>query len=157
MTSALVEPPTRLASAPFDDPDADIILRTCDKVDFRVMKLVLRLASLVFKNVLSLPQQSHPSTGEGRENEASVVTVSESSTTLDRLFRFCYPIADVLEAAQKYGIASVTLPANVALKLKAERSEMDAFTAYVIPCRFKFKEVARAAAASCIKCPLPGS
>ena len=49
---------TQLASAPFDDPAGDIVLRSNDKqaIDFRTHKLFLIYASPVFKDMLSFPQ-----------------------------------------------------------------------------------------------------
>ena len=39
---------------PFDDPNADVILRSRDNVDFRTFKLMLSLASEFFKDMFSL-------------------------------------------------------------------------------------------------------
>ena len=44
------------ASSPFDRPDADVILRSCDHVDFRFHKSLLSLASPFFCNMFALPQ-----------------------------------------------------------------------------------------------------
>src|SRR5882762_6419961 len=48
---------TKDAKPPFHDPtNADIILRSCDNHDFYVYKLILSLASPVFKVMFGLPQ-----------------------------------------------------------------------------------------------------
>ncbi|TCD61714.1 hypothetical protein EIP91_008023 [Steccherinum ochraceum] len=105
----------RGASAPFDKPSADLILRSSDHVDFRVKKDILTEASPVFEGMLSLPQSVQPAAsnlGDHRDG-LPVVRVTESSQTLDNLLRFCYPvlvpelktaleICDTLDAARKY-------------------------------------------------------
>ncbi|KAJ7504251.1 hypothetical protein B0H11DRAFT_1981374 [Mycena galericulata] len=52
------EPPKTFtdASSPFDDPSADIIIRSYEGVDFRTHKLLLTLASPFFKGMFELPQ-----------------------------------------------------------------------------------------------------
>ncbi|KAF8273062.1 hypothetical protein EI94DRAFT_1564704 [Lactarius quietus] len=41
---------------PFDDADADIILRSSDQVDFHVYRVLLSKSSPFFKSIFSLPQ-----------------------------------------------------------------------------------------------------
>ncbi|KAI0305826.1 hypothetical protein B0F90DRAFT_1609499, partial [Multifurca ochricompacta] len=42
---------------PFDDADADIILRSADNFDFRVYRVILSKASPVFRDMFTFP---HP-------------------------------------------------------------------------------------------------
>ncbi|KAH8093110.1 hypothetical protein BXZ70DRAFT_993044, partial [Cristinia sonorae] len=112
---------TTIATAPFDDKNADVILRTSDNVDFYVYKVVLGLASPLFKDTFSLsqppPQANEPTTnGE----LLPVVPFTENSATIDYLLRLCYPITDPiqptdllavarhLEAAAKYELLEAT-------------------------------------------------
>ncbi|KAF7370484.1 BTB domain-containing protein [Mycena sanguinolenta] len=44
------------APPPFDDPNADIIIRSSENVDFRTHKLLLSLASSFFKEMFDIPQ-----------------------------------------------------------------------------------------------------
>ncbi|TFY78381.1 hypothetical protein EWM64_g5632 [Hericium alpestre] len=44
------------ADAPFNDPNADIVLRSYDRVDFRTYKMILSMASPVFRDIFTLPQ-----------------------------------------------------------------------------------------------------
>ncbi|KAL4062392.1 hypothetical protein V8B97DRAFT_1996638 [Scleroderma yunnanense] len=79
-------PAASTATEPFDDANADLILRSSDRVDFRVFKCILWLTSPIFKDMFTigaptLQQSSNP----------PVVTLSESSTTLEVLFRLIYP------------------------------------------------------------------
>ncbi|KAF9240602.1 hypothetical protein BU15DRAFT_73833 [Melanogaster broomeanus] len=49
------------APEPFDNIDADVILRSSDNVDFRVFKIILSLTSPVFKDMFTLPQPDNQS------------------------------------------------------------------------------------------------
>lgn len=104
-------------SSPFDHPEADIILRSSDSVNFRVFKLFLTLASPVFKTMFKLPQPA-VGTNEDTKDSLPVVSVQENSKTLDTFLRFCYPstlaedpslenltdIKAILGAARKYSL-----------------------------------------------------
>lgn len=110
------EEPTITATAPFDNPDGDIILRsTTDRVDFHTFKFILSLMSPVFKDKFKLPQ-------DGLKSGASsvpIIPVAESSATLESLLLFYYPAAtpkafgtfydavDVMKAAKKYDMQVV--------------------------------------------------
>ncbi|KAG1860621.1 hypothetical protein DFJ58DRAFT_701066 [Suillus subalutaceus] len=101
------------ASSPFDHPKADIILRSLDRVDFRIFKLFLSLASPFFETMFELP---HPAVGTN--DGLSVIPMQEDSKTLDTFLRFCYPstlaedpslenlkdIKAILGAARKYSL-----------------------------------------------------
>jgi len=106
---------TRLAAAPFDAADADVILRTAspDPTDFRVHRLILSLSSPFFQTTFSLPNAPH-----NGEDEIPVIDIAESSEVLDTLLRAIYPVhppdihtldklGPILEAAIKYDMASV--------------------------------------------------
>ncbi|KAI8996536.1 hypothetical protein BD414DRAFT_478322 [Trametes punicea] len=129
---SLISPAASLcteSTAPFNQPSADIVLRTADDVEFRVHSQILTQASPVFSTMFSLPQpqgseaasNSTPTGSDSAQSGASatppvpvpVVDVSEDSATLDLLLRILYPISKpamedaatlvpVLQAAQKY-------------------------------------------------------
>jgi len=77
----------------FDAPDADIILRALGPPirDFRVHKLLLSLASPVFKDMLSLPQPASDDSGESTVAEAEVVEVTDPAEALEIVLRMIYP------------------------------------------------------------------
>lgn len=77
--------PERLAEAPFNDTQADLILRSSDGVHFRVFKTVLSLASLTFADMFSIPLP--PS--EKPHDEVQVVSLSDYSTLLYVTFIRC--------------------------------------------------------------------
>ncbi|KAI0779443.1 hypothetical protein C8Q74DRAFT_1367341 [Fomes fomentarius] len=96
---------------PFNDVDADIILRSADNVEFWLYKVIIAKSSSVFRGMLTLPD-AHA------HNKPQVVSVSEDADTLENLLRFCYPVqrpafhtvdqlGTVLTAARKYDMPSV--------------------------------------------------
>jgi BTB/POZ domain len=87
-TSPKLPPPEKLAEAPFDDPQADLILRSSDEVHFRVLKGTLSIASPIFADMFGVP--SPPS--KKHYDEIQVVSVSEDSTALDVILRHIYPV-----------------------------------------------------------------
>ncbi|KAI0668885.1 hypothetical protein C8Q78DRAFT_1043500 [Trametes maxima] len=108
------------ASYPFNRTSADIILRTSDKVDFRVQSAILLEASPFFADLLSPPQPATATTPASVDSDTgsspSIIPVPEDSTTLDLLLRILYPIPKpevgevdtlvrVYEAATGYGMA----------------------------------------------------
>jgi hypothetical protein len=52
------------APSPFDDPNADIIVRSSENVDFRMYKFLLALASPFFKEMFEIPQPMNIDGGE---------------------------------------------------------------------------------------------
>lgn len=121
MTTILPSPPDlpRYASAPFDDADADLILRTSDNIDFRVSRFILRIASPFFASMFEVGQTRSGASGEAHENGdevrdgCRVFPVQEDGDTLDSLLRIIYPRKDpilgdlpkvnsVIAAALKY-------------------------------------------------------
>lgn len=99
------------ASPSFTSPNADIILRTSDGVDFHLHKLVLGLASDFFGGMFGLPQ---PAIDAVDAPSKPIIPVEETSTVMDCLLRMFYPgvtapkledvssVGPVLLAALKY-------------------------------------------------------
>ncbi|KAM5536665.1 hypothetical protein V8D89_009760, partial [Ganoderma adspersum] len=131
-------PSRTVAPAPFNQPSADITLRTPDLVDFHVHSQILSQASPIFADMLSLPQPSSPSATR------PLVDVSEDSKTLENLMRLCYPIAkpkvaeladlaSLLEAAAKYEMVGPPALVNPDL---LDFAAQDPFKVWAIACRF---------------------
>ncbi|THH11178.1 hypothetical protein EW146_g8139 [Bondarzewia mesenterica] len=152
------------AEAPFNDPRADIILRSCDHVDFRVYKTVLSLASPFFETMFALPEPASSADGEcdERKDNAIVIPVAEKSHTLDILLLSCYPrhppvitglheIREVLEAAQKYEIGCFNHIAEATLRTLIKG---DPIGVYSVACGFGFVKVAAASARWTLQQPL---
>ncbi|KAK0501580.1 hypothetical protein EDD18DRAFT_1347662 [Armillaria luteobubalina] len=77
---------TTIASFPFDDTGADLILRSSDGVHFYVHKALLSLASPVFKDMFNIGQA--PQT---LQDGIPVVQMSEYSHVLHKLLVWCDP------------------------------------------------------------------
>lgn len=137
-----------IAQAPFNDKDADVILRSRDKVDFYVHKVVLSLASPFFKGMFTLVQAPSDS------KQVPVIDMTEDSTTLDHLLRYCFPVrkpvisdiptaVGVLEAAKKYGLEEALEGVQGVFHPLAAS---DPLQLYAISCHFGWEVLAKEAA-----------
>jgi len=97
-----------------DMANGDIIIQSCDFINFRVHKLVLSLSSPFFGDMFSLPQPSDQDVVDG----LPVVRLSEDADVLNCLLTMLYPIPSmipdsynktlmVLAASQKYDMDGV--------------------------------------------------
>ncbi|KAG2042720.1 hypothetical protein BDR03DRAFT_944083 [Suillus americanus] len=139
------------AQAPFDDHNCDIILRSANGVDFHVFKLILSLVSPVFKDMFALPQ----SESQSGVSSVPVITVTESSTTLESLLLLCYPAATpifdslddakvVMKAASKYDMqAALSRAGDLAM---AQFLPNHFLELYALSCRFGWPHHAQTAA-----------
>jgi hypothetical protein len=107
------------AGHPFNKPNADLILRSTDRIDFHVYKCILGEASSFFETMFSLPQVNAAKISQGKDSSSSTCTlstmnqkhqgtehgfkhedghpvldVSENAKTIDTLLRLCYPCED---------------------------------------------------------------
>ena len=142
----------QLASPPFDNPDADTILRSVDNVHFRVFRGILTTVSPFFSSMFALPQPSSPN---AHPQGAPIVDVSEASDTLDVFLRLCYPFPTsptfasfddakrVLEAMHKFQVAwhsSLLTPALL------PHIQDDPIRVYAFAVRYAFDDLALLAA-----------
>jgi hypothetical protein len=162
----MLQPAENCASAPFDDPNADIIIRSCDGVQFRTYKLLLSLASPIFKDMLAIPQ---PQPLDKAQSDTPIVDLTESSPTIRRLLFFCYPaaiepppdsklqslseIAELVQATTKYEMYGAR---KTALRLLFQPPFIDAepLRVYAIACRFGADTEASLAAKHILRRPL---
>ncbi|KAH9021001.1 hypothetical protein EDB85DRAFT_440215 [Lactarius pseudohatsudake] len=97
-----------------DIPDANIIVRSSDKVNFRVHKSVLAMSSPFFNDLLSLPQPPDDELVDG----LPVIQLSEDAGLLNSLVSLLYPVSPLipghfekvfalLAACQKYDMISI--------------------------------------------------
>jgi hypothetical protein len=139
------------AEAPFNDPKADVILRSSDNVDFRTFRVLLSLASPVFETMFGLPQP-------GKNDGLPVVSISEHSRTIETLLKLLDPrclvlldsiddIGQILEMSKKYdmeGVADNTRAMAKRVLLQVETN--DPIRAYAVATRFQLKDEAIRAA-----------
>ena len=103
---------------PFNDSDADIILRSSDRVDFIVYKVILSKASRVFKTMFTLPQ---PVTDTQSDSCRPIVDLAENSNVLAAFLSVVYPptpmspkplslddLIAALDMARKYDITTMS-------------------------------------------------
>jgi hypothetical protein len=89
-----------------DMSDADIVIQSCDLINFRVHKLVLSLSSPFFRDMLSLPQPPDDEVVDG----LPVVRLSEDAEALNSLLTLLYPIPSVIpDSYDKYLVLLATL------------------------------------------------
>ena len=95
-----LDPETRINSTTdrpkaFNVPDANLIIRSSDLVDFRVHKSILAMVSPFFQRRLSLPQPFDSEAVDG----LPVVEFPEGSELLNSLISLLYPIRTVVPNA----------------------------------------------------------
>ena len=110
-----------MSSTFFTTDDGDVILRAGlepgSRLDFRVHRLILSLASPVFKDMFTFPQP--PAQNQSEEHQLPIVDVPDPPPVLDTVLRFIYPgvappkianlsaLSAALSAADKYNITSI--------------------------------------------------
>jgi hypothetical protein len=135
---------------PFERKDADLVIRSCDQVDFHVHKAILGIASVAFEDMFTAP-------GQGR-NE-STVNLAEDSKTLHRLLTAIYPVdlsipetfeeyLSLIASCQKYQMDSTAAHIRSLLKERTPLlfTALNSFHAYGIASRYHLQEEALLAA-----------
>ena len=149
-----------LAKAPFDDPQADLILQSSDKVHFRVFKPILSLASPIFKDMFSIP--STPS--QERHDGVQVVHLTTHSTALDVVLRHIYPMrspkgdkllnaSHIAYFAWEYQVESLGESITAYL---TDSVKHDPVGVYAIAVTYGYNDVGTSAARSCLRLPFFG-
>ena len=123
-------------------PDANVILRSSDQVNFRVHKSVLATLSPFFEDLLSLPQPADDELVDG----LPVVQLSEDASLLSNLVSLIYrpqhptkpgsyeKVFALLAACQKYDMVSIQqeIRDKVSLGKFPTPVKAQAFSAYAI-------------------------
>ncbi|KAA1470196.1 hypothetical protein DENSPDRAFT_835929 [Dentipellis sp. KUC8613] len=142
---------------PFDDTDADIILRSCEQVDFRVYKIILSKASQTFKDMFTAQPNPPPPTSSDDANYRNgipVIPLTETTRALEIMLKLFYPtdrpllsgVDDIrlaLGALAKYMADGFSETINNSLLTLAEE---DPGTVYALACRYSLPAVAKGAA-----------
>lgn len=133
----------------FDAEDADLILRSANCEEFRVHRCILSIASPVFRDMFAFPQPLDPT------HELPRVDLPETTTTLDILLRYIYPIpspkiedfatlGSVLISAEKYGAEGVISRLRTIL-VSPRFLDTDPLRVYAVACRWSLLEEAKLA------------
>ncbi|KZP24478.1 hypothetical protein FIBSPDRAFT_857168 [Athelia psychrophila] len=155
------------AAAPFDDPKADVILRSSDNVDFRCHKLLLSMASTFFEGMFSLPQPNGAD-GDEKKDGLHVVPMEERAPTLEAILKLCHPssirnppileldaIRSIFGAARKYGMEDAEHLVRSAL-ISARFLDDEPLRVFGIACALRLAAEARIAAAATLELDVEG-
>jgi hypothetical protein len=152
------KPTTRTASFPFNDPKADLIIRSSDNIHFYIHKSLLRLVSPVFEDMLALLDGSSQELYDDRP----CLPVTDDSCHLTYLLSWCDPRADRsdtsgldcstmrLSIAKKYGVDAMFKDAQKDLLAHCSGS----FRVYAIAIRFRLDDVVQKAARATLQLSL---
>jgi len=148
---------------PFDRVDADLIIRSCDQVDFHVHKVVLGIASVVFEDMFTAPGPPPHEKGQ----DVPIINLTEDSKTLHHLLTVIYPVDPVipgtleealwlLATCQKYEMDSTAYCVRFLLKQRTPPllTALNSFRTYGIACRYHLKEEALLAARLTLERPM---
>ena len=151
--------PPKLANAPFDDPRADLVLRSSDDVNFFVFKIILSLASSVFADMFTLPL---PAASQNSSDEPPVAQLPEDAETIDMALRYCYPIPSpemvtlcdariLMEFARKYQVDVIKSSLTQFLTNTIERNPAGV---YALASTYEYQDVAAKALQSSLMVPI---
>jgi len=140
---------------PFDDEDADLIIRSNDEVHFRVYKTILHKASPVFSDMFAMPP--------GADEKVQIVSLTEDGETIEQLLRLCYPTYDfyqktldkisaLMGACDKYQMDFAAT--RLARTSVANFVLSEPLRVYVLACRAHADQEARRAAYYCLSKPI---
>lgn len=135
--------------APFNSPDAELVLHTSDGISLRVYSRILAQASPFFYDLLTLPQPA------STDATSAPLDVSENSKVMHTLLMFIYPIedphvealsllGDVLAAALKYDMSLATQSLR-RLLVSPQFLQHESLRVYAIACRHHLEEEAKLA------------
>ncbi|OJT03301.1 hypothetical protein TRAPUB_6079 [Trametes pubescens] len=146
------------APPPFDEPAADLILRSSDGVNFRVFKWILGDASEVFADMFTLPAAPSVNAHGVSPNNIHepppppIIPVTEESGTLEALLRMCYPlrkhtIPHFTSIAALYPVAAEKYRVDHAVEILAPQlvrlAVAEPVRAYAYAVRFNLPDLAR--------------
>ena len=144
-----------MLSDPFTTEDGDVILHAGTDDTFRVHKVVLSLASPVFKDLFRTAQPDRPDGGQ--DGLPPTIPITDPPESVDLILRFIYPgvkpptitnpitLSALLTIADKYGVQTV-LPVVEGRLADEEVVGMDPFGVYTVARRWGLSETAKKAA-----------
>ncbi|KAI0738453.1 hypothetical protein C8Q80DRAFT_244528 [Daedaleopsis nitida] len=135
------------ASSPFDQDSADVVLRACDGVDFKVHSVILAQASPFFRSMFTLPQPEHTAT------VVPVLDCDEDSRVLRDILTICYPVVNpkpypfqhietTFRAAQKYEMELPIQFLKDVLHAAVGLSGTSALRVWALACRLQCEDIA---------------
>ena len=147
----------------FNRSTADVILRSSNKVDFKVHKVILAEASSVFESMFALPGNS--TSDEDGVTALPVVPMQDTAEVLHALLGVLYPgkgpaitssprAGDVLAVADKYAMDGVTKHVKSILERAGFMATwFNILHVYALARRYSFMDLAENAARESLKQP----
>ncbi|SRR6266702_560546 len=149
----------------FNDPDADVVLRSRDSQTFRVLKLYIIRSSTVLGDLIQAASDTSDSANSASAQiQLPEVRLSESSAILSSLLTFIFPVTPVLpltleemmellSVAQKYEMSSVLTHIRGSLSRQHPLfiSPENALLTYSLAQRYRLREEAMQAARLTLK------
>ncbi|KZT25333.1 hypothetical protein NEOLEDRAFT_1028883, partial [Neolentinus lepideus HHB14362 ss-1] len=142
-----------------EDETADIILRSTDQFDFRAHKVILSLASPLFRDMFRVGNANEEAPGTSNRqatDDRTVPMTEEKGDVVEKLLQLCYPLEPptweaaaeirlVLAAAMKYQFEAVTKGLKKEL-VSLAFLENKPLSVFAIACSLKLNDEARIAA-----------
>lgn len=133
------------------DSAGDCTLRSCDKVCFKVSRLILSLGSPFFKDLFALPQPANES-----NSSIPVIDITEDADTIGAVLQILYPVnspsiktyslaAKLIEAFKKYLIETQKLMPHILPLLSNDRMKTHPMGVYAICWRLGYTAMAKTA------------
>ena len=108
---------------PFDDTDADTILRSVDELDFRVYRVILSKASPVFRDMFTFPHPGPHEDDDDHKDGIPLVRLPESSVSSSMLLYAIYAVSPLhAHATQGRGQDDSALDTLTLLQTAATRT-----------------------------------
>ncbi|EPT03045.1 hypothetical protein FOMPIDRAFT_1078218, partial [Fomitopsis schrenkii] len=151
---------------PFDTPSADLVLHTCDGVEFRVHSDLLRISSPYFDSVLSYAPSGQGVFEVDHSGRIVALTLPEHSRIIATILQYVYPVerpgaaADaqaaslLLKAAMKYEFINAIAPLQAGF---LEYADIHPTAVFAIACAHHWATEARRAAIASMRLPVEGS
>ncbi|KAJ2982802.1 hypothetical protein NUW54_g10706 [Trametes sanguinea] len=147
--------PPKAPPYPFNKPDADLVLRSSDNVEFRVRSHILIEASPVFQSMLASSQSAAEADAV---NTCRTIDLAEDSAIIEALLRLCYPVVKDVAFWSKMGVKEAESVLRVAFQYEMElpaRLTMEhihfmlyrrPLAVWAVGCRLRLEETATRAA-----------
>jgi hypothetical protein len=151
-----------IVSALFCAPDADMLLYSSDRVEFRVFSRILIEASPIFRDMTCLPKATVGPSATGLVNR---VDLEEDRETVELLLQFLYPMRDppvanfdvlkrLMKAADKYILEGLAYSLKRILVSPAF-VDAEPLRVYALACMYGHEAEAKIASRHCLKMDIP--
>ncbi|KIP04951.1 hypothetical protein PHLGIDRAFT_42129, partial [Phlebiopsis gigantea 11061_1 CR5-6] len=148
----------------FNKDSADLVLCSCDGVDFYVLRAIMAEASPIFDAILALPQPAGKVRRVGMgENDARLIQMTEDACTIEHVLRFVYPVEppDITELSEIFPVLEMSTKFMLTCVTKLTMRQYEALAreqplrAYALACKWRRDDAIRIAAKASLAYPAP--